>query len=418
MATQYNSQQITFALNSIANAPSGRHGTVDQLQQYAQGLIKRVFADPDVIKLIGNWNLVWGTQVFQAASSSVADNAMYVAQNTDNPNEFVVGISGTNPISAYGWVIEDATLIPTVDWPYNNVSSAGKITHGTNTGLNILLNTLTDNGVSLSQFLGKHVTASPKPLSITVAGHSLGGALSPAVALALLDTQGKANHWDPTSTASIAVQPSAGPTPGNDVWRDYYDSRLCNTTDRLWNAIDIVPHAWQLSMLEEIPSLYNPSIPTSTLITKMVALAELNSKLAGNMQQICPTSKPLAGTVNMATDISLKDLLGLLEVLLANHIIDKLGLNQIETNLIKTLIDDWIKHLNKQDDLNQVLRKSSVLAELEDKGEEALESLWGGFKDFIDFLKQAAYQHTTAYSILIGTSDFEDRVTAIKSLNG
>jgi hypothetical protein len=305
-----------------------------------------------------------------------------------------------------------------VNWPYNDASSAGKIARGTKIGLDVLLNTLTDDGLSLSQFLGKQVEDSTKPLSITVAGHSLGGALSPAVALALLDTQGSSSHWDPSSTASIAVQPSAGPTPGNEVWRDYYDSRLCKATDRLWNHIDIVPHAWQLSMLEEIPSLYNPSIPTSTLITKLVGLAKLNSKLAGNMQQICPTTKPLAGTVNMSTDISLKGLISLLEVLIANEIIDKLDLNKIETDLIKTLIDDWIKHLNKQGNHNQVLHKSSVLAELENKGEKALESLWGGFKNFIDFLKQAAYQHTTAYSILICTVDFEGRVTAIKNLKG
>jgi hypothetical protein len=416
MSTQYNQQQTIFALNSIANAPSGQHGTVDELQKYAQGLIKNVFNDSDVISLIGKWDLVWGTQVFQVPGSTVADNAMYVAQNANDSSEFVVAISGTNPISAYGWVIEDAKLIPTVPWPYKNDSSVptGEIANGTSIGLDVLLNKLTDNEMNLSEFLASQVAQNSKPLSITVTGHSLGGALSPVVALALRDTQGCSTSWDPSSSASIAVQPSAGPTPGNEIWSKYYTDTLGKVTDRLWNAIDIVPHAWQLSMLQEIPSLYVPSIPESSLVKKLVKLAELNSTLAGNMQQICPSSKPLPGKVNTAANITVRELLSILEVLVANKIIDKLDLTKEEQDLMKTLIDSWIKHLNKQEDSSRSLHKGSLLFELENDGEKALESLWSGFKNFIDFLKQAAYQHTSAYPILLGTVAFEDRVAAIK----
>jgi hypothetical protein len=373
----------------------------------------------EVIKLIGNWNLVWGTQVFQAPDSDVADNAMFIAQNADDTSQFVVSISGTNPISAYGWIVEDAMLIPTVPWPYTSDSSVptGNIAKGTSIGLDVLLNKLTDNGLSLSEFLSEQVSNSTKPLSITVTGHSLGGALSPAVALALKDTQGISTNWDPSSTSSIAVQPSAGPTPGNKVWSGYYDSRLTTATDRLWNVIDIVPHAWQLSMLEQIPSLYAPTIPESSLIKKLVKLAELNSKLAGDMQQICPSAQPLPGNVNTSIDITVRELISLLETLIANEIIDKLGLTAEEAKLMKMLIDKWIKHLNKQEDVSQKLHRGSILSELESEGEKVLESLWSGFKDFIDFLKQAAYQHTTAYSVLLGTVAFEDRVNTLTPKN-
>lgn len=416
MKPEYSPQQIIFALNSIANAPSGRHGSVDELQAYAQTLIKQLFNDPDVTKLIGQWSLVWGTQVFQAPGSTVADNAMYIAQNMTNKNEFVVAISGTNPISAYGWIIEDAKLIPTVPWPYSAGASqpTGNISSGTNTGLNVLLNTLTDDDLSLSEFLADQVSKSDTPLAITVTGHSLGGALSPAVALALLDTKVATPSWDPKNTAKIFVQPSAGPTPGDDTWRNYYDDRLKDATDRLWNNIDMVPHAWQLSMLEQIPSLYVPSIPQNYLIEKLVNLAELNSKLAGNMQQICPQTIGLPGTVNTSIDITIKELLEILETLVANGIIDRLGIPKDLEDLIKTLIDDWIKHLNSKDDATQSVHKTSIWSDLKTAGEKALDSHWSGFESFIDFLKQAAYQHTTAYSILLGTVSFDDIVTATK----
>ncbi len=416
MTPQYTQQQIIFALNSIANAPSGRHGTVEQLQSYAQNVIKQVFANAEVEKLIGQWELVWGTQVFQASHSTVADNAMYVAQNKTSPTEFVVAISGTNPISAYGWIIEDAKLLPTVPWPYSKPGQpAGSISSGTNTGLKVLMNTLTDEGQSLSNYLQHQVEKSSDPISITVTGHSLGGALSPAVALALLDSQGVESGWDPKGTAEISVQPSAGPTPGDEAWRNYYDDSLATKTTRLWNKIDIVPHAWQLSMLAEIPTLYTPEIPENLLIEKLVELAEINSKLAGNMQQICPSAEGLPGSINTSAEINIQELREILETLIANGIIDRLGLPSALKELIKNVVDEWIKHLNKQQDVTvSVHKKTSLWSELKEKGENLLKDEWGGFDNFINFLKQAAYQHTTAYSVLLGTVQFSDLVSEIE----
>lgn len=424
---RYTQQQIIYTLNSIANAPSGRHGPVAELEAYATELITRVFQNPGVIDLIGEWQLVWGPAVYQVSSSTVADNAMYVAQSKSQPDEFVVAISGTNPISAYGWIAEDIEINPPVTWPYGDASPSvkGEITQGTSVGLNVLLNILNSDGQSLSQFLAAQVSAAQSALSITVTGHSLGGALSPVTGLALLDTQGiplgQPNAWDPDSKSSISVMPTAGPTPGNRVWRDYYDGRIGGATDRIWNAVDIVPHAWQVSMLDQIPTLYAPAIPENQLISTLVALAKLNSLAAGNLQQIRPDVAGLPGTVDSSITLTAQDLIAILEALLVNKLIyrlaAKLSLSADELALITTVIGDYIKHLNSQPG-NTLVSSPSALADLKTKNTRALNSkssaLYSSLKTFIDFLIQAAYQHTAAYAELLGTQAFADIVSAIE----
>ncbi|GAB4193492.1 MAG: hypothetical protein Tsb002_24000 [Wenzhouxiangellaceae bacterium] len=423
----YTQQQIIYALNSIANAPSGRHGSVAQLEAYATEVVTRVFEDPGVIDLIGEWQLVWGPAVYQVSSSTVADNAMYVAQNKNQPNEFVVAISGTNPISAYGWIVEDIEINPPVTWPYGDASPSvkGEITQGTNVGLNVLLNILNSGGQSLSEYLASQVSASPSALSITVTGHSLGGALSPATALALLDTQGiplgQANGWDPDSKSSISVTPTAGPTPGNKTWRDYYDGRLGAATDRLWNAIDIVPHAWQISMLDQIPTIYEPTIPQNQFVSTLVSLAKLNSLAAGNLEQIRPDVAGLPGTVDTSITISVQNLIVIIETLQVNKLIyklaAKLSLSPDELALITAVIDDYIKHLNSQPG-SALVTAPAALSKLQTKNTSALEStsstLYSSLITFIDFLIQAAHQHTVAYAELLGTQAYADIVSAIE----
>lgn len=429
MTAQYTDQQILFSLNSIANAPSGRHGTVAELESYGTEVLNCVFADPGIIALIGEWQLVWGVSVFQAENSDVADNAMYVAQNKSNPSEFVVAISGTNPISAYGWIVEDLTINPPVAWPYGNAgATAGQITQGTNVGLNNLLNVLQSNGQTLLPFLAGEVSQSNSPLSITVTGHSLGGALSPVTALALKDTQGisagQPNSWDPDSTASISVLPSAGPTPGNVTWRDYYDESLGGTTDRIWNAIDIVPHAWQVSMLEAIPTLYEPTIPATIAIRTLVKFAIINSKLAGDLEQILPDVQGLPGIVDPDVTLSVADLRVMLETLIANKLIDKLG-KDLPANvlaLMTAIVDELLKYLNEQPDPTAKVGLQDALDGASGKSLTSLNSLdadhKGSIINLLNFLIQAAHQHTVAYPELLGTMAFYDMVNAIEARLG
>lgn len=307
----FTDRQIHYALNSISNLPSNRVGNAGKLEATAKELLEEIFSNAKIINLIGKWKLVWGPKVYEHKPGlfGVADNAMYVAQRLSDPKQFVVAISGTNPISKYGWQTEDGDITPPVAWPYQTSVGTGKITNGTSVGMNVLLNELKDDGLSLFKYLANQVANCRDPLTVTVTGHSLGGALSPVTALALLDSQGvsldKSNGWDPQSKSQISVMPTAGPTPGDEEWRDYYDRRLGAKTDRVWNKIDIVPHAWQISMMNEILSIYEsttkPKIqPPSDKITTTVKKAIKNSQTFQNkagspLMQICPSVEGFPG---------------------------------------------------------------------------------------------------------------------------
>lgn len=314
--------------------------------------------------------------------------------------------------------------------PNQSPSVKGDITYGANDGLKVLLNTLTDANLTMLKYLAGQVSDCQGSPSITVTGHSLGGALSPAVALVLLDSQGaplsQPNGWDPASKSHLSVVPSAGPTPGNEIGRDYYDGRIGKTTDRLWNAIDIVPHAWQISMLKEIPAIYQPQFPISDFVKAAVSIADGNSTVFATLsrsgaRQIRPSVPGLPGKVNPSIEVTARDLIAILDTLLANDLIGKLGkelkLSAIEVVLIKAAIDDIIEYLNRETDAHERMT-SAALEGVRSSHLSALRArngdVEGWLRDLLDFLVQVAFQHTTAYDELLGTTVFSGIVEAIK----
>ena len=404
----YDRTQIIYALNSIANSPSNHKGTVEELETYAKEVVSQTFENKSIQSLVGEWELVWGPCVYQAEGSNVADNAMFIARSKNVMTDFVIAISGTNPISKYGWIHEDLLINPMQDWPFvKGLIPQPKISNGTKLGVDVLFNNLeNESGQKLTDYLKQQVTANPEPLSVTVTGHSLGGALSPAVALALKNMQGLGNGWDPKSSTTIAVLPSAGPTPGNKDWADYYDDELGSSTTRLWNVIDIVPHAWERDMLKAIPTIYEPTIPESEFISVLVKLAEANSIKAGNMYQIRDDVAGLPGKIDTDVLLNIPNILELLEALVVNGIIEflakELQLKPLEVILIKAVVDEMIKRLRNKlestDSITMVDFKSLKLdSKLKLKSHS--EKISDMVISFLDFLVQAGYQHTTAYPI-------------------
>jgi hypothetical protein len=287
-------QQAIFALGEFAGLSSSVTGNdIDHATFQAIST-----ALGNAAPTIGAWNVVWGPAVIQQPfGAGYAMNTMYVAQSAATPTQYVIAIAGTNPRSILDWIIEDGLVHWQVPWVYALVEARGaKIALGTAIGLAILQNMkpssqVPGGGSTLVEFLA---TVTTQPVQIAAVGHSLGGALAPTVALWLTDTQGFLSHWDPHRNATLSALPTAGPTAGNAAFAGYSGKKLGERLTPYYNTLDVVPHAWQASMLQEIPAIYVPHIPVLPVITNLVQLTLQLS--AGGDYTTLPGLTPLAGT--------------------------------------------------------------------------------------------------------------------------
>lgn len=290
-------QQAFFAISFFAS-PGGHIGPDLEERAYQAILTRLANAAPT----IGQWSVVWGPSVVQFASAWYAINTMYVAQSAADPAQYVIAIAGTNPSSAFDWLIEDLLVRVQVPWVYALSSApAAKIALGTAAGLTILQNmkpsgTRPGAGTSLTDWL-QTITGAGAPLRLMVTGHSLGGALSPTLALWLADTQGIPGLWDPARRATIATMPTAGPTAGNSAFAAYSDQKLGDRVARFNNSLDVVPHAWNLTTLTAIPALYEPKIPVSELVNSLVEKARQAAQ-NGDYTPIQASAPDLPGQVD------------------------------------------------------------------------------------------------------------------------
>ena len=289
MAT-YNSQQTVFALSMLANLGDSLTGTVAAIEPQLTQLIETHLTN--LQPQIGSWDLVWGPAVYELPTSDRPDNVMYVASDGE---QLVVAIAGTNPYAFLDWLVEDFQVSAQVPWATGSPYSADrKISLGTFIGLSVL-QTLKPGpgqpgaGVLLEDFLATQVGA---PITINVTGHSLGGALSPTLALWLDDVR---QDWDPAGNATLAVLPSAGPTAGNAAFAQYSDAQIGAQVTRLYNPLDVVPKAWTTSDLHELPDLYAPNIEPDLVVKGFVALLLYISR-NGDYTQINVGTPPIPGS--------------------------------------------------------------------------------------------------------------------------
>ncbi|WP_347218258.1 hypothetical protein [Chryseobacterium sp.] len=323
--------QQVFSLACLANRAGNYNGNGNQLQQQLQYDLSFYFnnvppvaiagqkspsiADPLVLPVLGNWNLVWGPALIEETDqyglpTGVADNALYVAQcdalafpGGPTLPVYVVAIAATNPASLYDWETEDFAVSQVVNWatydPSKIITSGynknkSYISKGTATGIGILLgltspDTSASPGTTLQQFL---VDLQPDPeTAIIFCGHSLAGALSPVLALYLKEQQQLEDF------GITLVYPTAGPTPGDvnfaNLFNDTFpplpsgwtpqqgDYQSWNTMH--WNDLDVVPHAWQDTTLELIAEIYGKSddIYTSDILKALQDFAIIDSLKSG-----------------------------------------------------------------------------------------------------------------------------------------
>lgn len=204
---------------------------------------------------VGNWSLAWGPAVYHFSLGRLDDNMMYVVRDTATPSRLAVVVRGTNPSAILDWVVEDLEVVRQVPWSWGGAPADAKVSRGTSEGLKVLQTMTAEGGpapkTTLLQFLEQEAGRQPSGLDLFVTGHSLGGALSPALALWLSESLG--------DKVRISVYPLAGPTPGNAAFAAFYDgSAVGATTNRMWNPYDIVPLAWNYGSIGTWADLYEP----------------------------------------------------------------------------------------------------------------------------------------------------------------
>lgn len=285
----YTLQQQVFTLSFLSNAADKQTGSVAQLQATAAKVINEKLTNPAVIAQLGSsWKIVWGPIVIQEPASDVADNTMVVYQGTSAEGPvYVVGIAATNAGSQFDQDEEDRDVGSTVPFYRNGAWIAA----GTSAGLQNLKAMTDPAGGSLQSFLESRAAANA---TLIFAGHSLGGALSPTLALDLVVNQG----LDRAKWKSVFVYPSAGPTPGNQAFHDLFAATFPQQpAAEAWNAwnmdvvnsLDIVPRAW--NQLPSLPSLYPQYPAAGAAVLGMVTALIVKDRLSTtNVYATLPTS--------------------------------------------------------------------------------------------------------------------------------
>ncbi|KAF4604373.1 hypothetical protein EYR40_001552 [Pleurotus pulmonarius] len=282
--TSYNIHQQVFSLNNASSIARCCLDTQGALQSKMDEALQ-----PALDKLkIGPWKVVWGPTIWKLKpedSTASFDHSWFVAHSGaadwgdgDLCDTYVVSIAGTAQNSDVN-VAEDIGIKDVVDFaafaslgasspPVPTAHEAidprkAYIASGTADGVYRILNIASaGQGTTLAEFLGNiPATANTR---VVFTGHSLGGALSPTVALTAL----KAGMLSSIPQGNTFAYPTAGPSPGNRSFAALFAEALplikhdIGTTDdpntaayqvwnaNIWNEYDIVPHAWNTGSVQ------------------------------------------------------------------------------------------------------------------------------------------------------------------------
>lgn len=277
-------RQVIAALSAIANCNFGlKFSSNEEGNQAAVTAINDAINKEGAVQKFINqnaspWEVVWGpvTSNSKPLGKWHTDNTMYVAKTNSFEGSahplYVVATSGTNAISEKGWLGEDLNVILRKKW--DGDKAKGKISKGAYKGLGILLG-MEHQGQSILDFF-KQLDLSKKGTAyeIAVCGHSLGGAISPLVALSLKEWVNETPHKNIT----VGSYPSAGPSIGDERFTNYFIQTIgAENYHSIINAYDMVPHSWEPDMLKAIPNLYNNAafgfIPALNIIKKAIPAA-------------------------------------------------------------------------------------------------------------------------------------------------
>jgi hypothetical protein len=323
----YDDFQTTFFLSLLSNAAGVNIYTADSLNAAVTQMLNILTAacQQAIINTpqIGTgWTVAWGPAVY-CAGPMVGTTDQYTPTNaavvfykpagTNDKGEtngrYVVAIAATNLDSVYDWIIEDFDIFSQVNWAAAMQKWSGQtidwtsssfISSGTYNGMCSILTNLNGTNYINSQNPTQNLITFLNSLSpqatdtLTFTGHSLAGALSPALAAACFDANNPLLQPTIWKASNAMVYPTAGATPGNGDFANQFNgivfSKGTNSnynnngivdqevysapaacqvwnTD-IWNTLDVVPHAWQTTIpflnpypqppyLGQIPPLYD-----------------------------------------------------------------------------------------------------------------------------------------------------------------
>lgn len=419
-ANTYPIEQQVHALSLLTNAAFGEEfqqpaagpcaspNAFDNLQSYVNTVVGDVLSQDQAsggdnyLGYQGNsWQCVWGPVVYSNNPNSnlvVADNVLALYYNSSS-NSYVVGISGTNSVSTYGWVDEDFDVSSIQPWssvnPATQAPAGSSISTGAQIGINILLGLQDKNNSNetMIAYLQKNLNASAGNGTLYVAGHSLGGALTHIMALYLYET---VSTWNTGSVVkNIIAYPTAGPTITNQTLTTYYDGLVGASGPVTFsyiakiNPLDIVPMAWALGTLSTAPYIYD-SYPK---------------------YQDTQTS-PKDNMVAMITTVAI----------MKSYNTNSLSFNnytQIWNNQCVILTDASYEPIMDIIPLAKTLAIEAIPAVFAANSTLSGSALTSGdypnyLTNFLIFFIEAIYQHTTAYSLLLDISGFATEFASIK----
>jgi Lipase (class 3) len=266
-----------FHLSLISNIIQEDKGSVATLQATAERSIPLLITQNHL-----EWDVVWGPVVWKTDPDNTLtgpDHVWYVAKRQGR-EQYTVAVAAT--ATTYNHLVHNSDIIHVVDFPAwigegllepptatrNVVETGTYIALGTARGVHTLRSQPgRTSGTNVIQLLPFFLQTLPRDSEVIFTGFSLGGALSPTLALALVQGGGIFSE-----SKKALTYPIAGASPGNRSFESLYVSKFPRT--RVWNCnvintLDIVPHAWcadsdsqQPQKLHSIPTIYGtPAVP-------------------------------------------------------------------------------------------------------------------------------------------------------------